>query len=321
MNNTHPGDSAFSYEILYVSGKRKLDYVIINREKIVVRAPKRLKPDQIHEIITENREAIIKALKEAEITIPEKTCMTPQPQAKPDIAATNSDELIKNRPETAASQVKITSADDTPDESPMYTGSVTIEDTEIPFSVEYSSRRRKVTVEIREESKVVVKAPSATKRDQIYSILYGSQDWLLLNFEIVKKAGLSGKEHSSVSYKGTIYPYVVRYHTRAVNCTIKIYGDNSIYITAPARMPREEIHSFVKSNTSFIHETINAPGRKPSRAIEFKNGAKAPLRSHSRKNSQKNQKMITGQHKPYQYFYEKTQKRNFPVISPGMQKH
>ncbi|MEA2035406.1 MAG: SprT family zinc-dependent metalloprotease [Euryarchaeota archaeon] len=271
MNKTHPGDSAFSYKIQYISGKRKLDYIIVNREEIIIRAPRRLKPDQIHEIITENSDTIIKALKEAEITIPEKD------KRKPDMAARNSDGLVKNRPKTAASQEKRAAADDTPDEGPMYSGSVTIGDTEIPFSVEYSSRRRRVSIEIREESKVVVKAPSATKMEQIYSILYGSQDWLLLNCEIVKKAGVGGKEHSSVSYKGTTYPYVVRYHTRAVNCTIKIYEDNSIYVTAPTRMPREEIHSFVKSNTSFIHETINAPGRKPSRAIEFKNGAEILL--------------------------------------------
>lgn len=155
----------------------------------------------------------------------------------------------------------------------MQGGTFRVSGRKVPFTVEYSKRRRKVGVELRDGPKLVVTAPYGASEKEIYSVLKLHRQWISENYSLVEKAGINSKTEHTVTYKGETYSYTIKYLKRAKNFRIKVTEDDTVEVTVPATATPEQAEKMVQDNAAFIHKTLTSKERKTTKKIEFCDGA------------------------------------------------
>ncbi|UUX93252.1 M48 family metallopeptidase [Methanoplanus endosymbiosus] len=152
-------------------------------------------------------------------------------------------------------------------------GTFRVSGRDIPFTVEYGSRFRKVRIKIRNGPKLIVTAPFGAEEKEIYSVLKYNRQWIAENYPLVEKAGVDSRTDHTITYNGETYSYTVKYSKRAKKFSIKILEDDTVEVIVPFSAAPEDVEKMVTDNAAFIHKTISNEERKTAKRIGFYNGA------------------------------------------------
>ncbi|EHQ36429.1 protein of unknown function DUF45 [Methanoplanus limicola DSM 2279] len=152
-------------------------------------------------------------------------------------------------------------------------GTFRVSGRDIPFTVEYGSRFRKVRIKIINGPKLIVTAPFGAEEKEIYSVLKYNRQWIAENYPLVEKAGVYSKTDHTITYNGETYSYTVKYSKRAKKFSVKIHEDDTVEVVVPFSAAPEDVEKMVAENAAFIHETISNEERKTAQRIGFYNGA------------------------------------------------
>jgi predicted metal-dependent hydrolase len=155
----------------------------------------------------------------------------------------------------------------------MQSGTFRASGRDIPFTVEYGSRFRKVRIMIKNGPKLIVTAPFGTGKKEIYSVLKYNRQWIAENYSLVEKAGVDSKTDHTITYNGETYSYTVKYSKRAKKFSVKIHEDDTVEVVVPFSASPEDVEKMVTDNAEFIHKTISNNERKTAKRIGFYNGA------------------------------------------------
>ncbi|MBN2734866.1 MAG: DUF45 domain-containing protein [Methanomicrobiaceae archaeon] len=161
------------------------------------------------------------------------------------------------------------------DNNELNEGFVTINNRNFYFIVEYSEKRRKVSLEIIKGPKLLVKAPKGVRKEEIYFVLNSKSKWIAENYSSAEK---KEKKEYSMTFGDITYIYTVKYKKRADDFGIKLFKDNRIEVAVPVFTEQEDVESFLRKNISLIHEKLNEKKREKTSRIELKDGGMVPFK-------------------------------------------
>ena len=150
-------------------------------------------------------------------------------------------------------------------QNPSANFSVTIDDRVIPYTVIYRGTRKKISLYLRYDGHLEVRAPWDATVQSVTEMVERNKDWIRQHLMGNGKTGSqtpskAGYEDSLV-HDGMTIGYSVQFSSRARRITIKIKPDRSVEVVAPVRVSREEIHRVIMGRADWICAQVTSTKR------------------------------------------------------------
>jgi hypothetical protein len=140
-----------------------------------------------------------------------------------------------------------------------------IDDRVIPYTVIYRGTRKKLSIYLRYDGHLEVRAPWDATVQSVTEMVERNKDWIRQH--LVGNGNTGSQTPPGVGYEdllthnGMTIGYSVQFSSRAGRVTIKIKPDRSVEVVAPVRVSREEIHQFILSKSDWICAQVTSTKR------------------------------------------------------------
>jgi hypothetical protein len=142
-------------------------------------------------------------------------------------------------------------------------GTLTVHGVQIPYTVDYSTRRTKNTVVFYHDGRLEAQMRSDATSDDVLDTIAQNRDWVYR--QVLQASPSKGPKEwvGMVEHLGYPIPFRVTYSLRATQLSVKISEDRQVLVVAPVGMEEPEITQIVQDQAARVHQYLTASDKHP----------------------------------------------------------